>query len=147
MFQPVIYTQAATPCYFHTWTPRRWHSYLLRFLFLSLSSLTYLSFHTGHCVCDLVGIMLFYTKMSLHLSSLVNVCNALSLPDKGGGGGCACWAASSLSQHQLSASLSQSWSQTCAFGHVSRWMPRGVVIKHGEWKWRSRFAVAGRING
>lgn len=26
MFQPVIYTEAATPRYFHTWTPRRWHS-------------------------------------------------------------------------------------------------------------------------
>lgn len=26
MFQPVIYSQDATPRYFHTWTPRRWHS-------------------------------------------------------------------------------------------------------------------------
>lgn len=60
--------------------------YLFRFLFLSPFSLTYLSFHTGHCVCNLVGTMLFYTKMSLHLPSLVNVCDALSLPDGGWGG-------------------------------------------------------------
>lgn len=57
--------------------------YLLQFLLLFPSSLTYLSFHTGHCLCDFAGTMLFYTKMSLHLSSLVNVCGALSLPDRG----------------------------------------------------------------